>query len=242
VTQLSGVSRRGFVVGGILVPAIFRAPLSAQTPVATPGSPTSMLPAGMLEPAATAPVYETFVTHSTLQAPAATLSEDCELTVYPWARRTLSAVSVLLRAVDLNANPNEVLVQKMVYRDAALATSEFTFMSQEVVDVLAGMLIRQPQYAESDDPDGMTRRFEYLESNNFNFALQIQQVGAEIHVVRVGGFGDPRWDVIDERATWLKDTDLDSLQRLEENNGWLVSYGPFDFHPDAWQAPDCFGP
>jgi hypothetical protein len=144
--------------------------------------------------------------------------------------------------VDLNANPNEVLVQKVVYRDAALAASEFTFMSQEVVDVLAGMLIRQPQFAHSDDPDGMMRRFEYRESNNFNYALLVQLVGAEIHVVRVGGFGDPHWDVIEQRATWLEATDLDSLQRLEEHDGWLVSYGPFDFHPDAWQAPDCFGP
>ena len=240
--QFSGVTRRGFVVGGVLAPAIFRAPLSAQIPVATPGSPISMLPAGMLEPATTAPVYETFVTHSTLQAPVTTLSEDCELTVYPWARRTLSAVSVLLRRVDLDADTNEALVQKLVYANATLATSEFTFMCQEVVDVLAGMLLRQPQYAESDDPDGMLRRFEYLESNNFNFALQIQLVGAEIHVVRVGGFGSPHWGVIDDRAAWLKETDLDSLQRLEEQDGWLVSYGPFDFHPDAYQAPDCFGP
>lgn len=242
VLQNTLISRRGFFAGTIGAPVVLSGAVAAQTPVATPQSAVNVLPTGMLEPATTAPVYETFVTHSTLQAPSSTFNENCELTVYPWARRTLSAVSVLLRSRDLAANPNEVLVQKLIYRDEALATSEFTFMSQEVVDVLAGMLVRQPQYAEYDSPETYLRRFEYLESNDFNFALQVQLVGAEIHVVRVGGFGAPMWSVVDERAEWLGSTDLDALQPLEEDNGWIVSYGPFNFHPDAYTAPGCFGP
>lgn len=234
--------RRRFVFGSLVTAIAAPMVASGQTPVATPAAISDMLPAGMLESATVAPEYETYVTHSTLQVASTTLDESCTMKVYPNARRTTSAVSVLMRATDLEQSPNHFLVQKVVYRDAELAASEYRYMTQEVVDVIAGMLIRQPRYAATDSPDEQRRRFEYLEPNDFNYALQIDLVGAEIHVVRAGGTGAPDWDLVDEQAIWLAEIDLDSLQRLETHGNWIVSYGPIDFHPDAYQAPDCFGP
>lgn len=236
------IPRREFVLGSLAAAVAIPTVVSGQTPVASPTAIRDFLPAGMLESAAVAPEYETYVTHSTLQVASSTIDDSCTMKVYPNARRTTSAVSVLMRSTDLERSPNQFLVQKVVYRDAALASSEFRFMAQEVVDVIAGMLIRQPQYAATDSPEEQRRRFEYMEPNDFNYALHIELVGAEIHVVRAGGFGDPDWDLVDERVQWLAETDLDSLQRLEAHGDWVVSYGPIDFHPDAYQAPDCFGP
>lgn len=242
MTSRQSVSRRSFIVGGMVTVA--SAPLIgfAQTPNVSHLDPISILPQGMLESATVAPEYQTYVTHSTMQVPASTLDDACRLKVYPHARRTLSAVAVVMRAVDMTQSPNTVLVQKMVYRDAELAASEYQFMVQEVVDVLAGMLLRQPQFAATDDPEGTRRRFEYLEPNDCNYALQVERIEDEIHVVRAGGFSDPDWNLVDTKAEWLAATNLDALQRLENHDGWVVSYGPFDFHPDAYAAPDCFGP
>lgn len=240
--QLQTLNRRGFLVSSLASVIATHSVARGQTPVATPSRIADILPAGMLDSATVPPEYKTYVTHSTLQAPAAVLDDSCVIKVYPNARRTQSAVSVVMRSADLTQSPNHFVVQKVIYRTDELAASEYRFMCQEIVDVLAGMLIRQPQFAATDDPENQKRRFEYIEPNGFNYALQIELIAREIHVVRAGGFGEPDWAFVDRRANWLRITELDALQRLDSHDGWIVSYGPIDFHPDAYQAPDCFGP
>lgn len=218
-----------------------RRPAMAKS-VRTSNNAKSYLPEGMLDRFTKAPVYESWVTHSTGQLPVMTLPEDCTMKVYPRSSRTTTAMSTVILAEDLSSSPNQYLVQKLTYDTPHVATVDLHRITQDAVDILAGSLIVQPRMAETDMPTGDRRRFEYFDHNGFTYALQVERRVATIVILRVGRFGDPHWEMVESVENWAFQTDFTVEPVMPVESGWRVGYGPFDFHPSAYEAPDCLGP
>lgn len=197
------------------------------------------VPTGLLDRATEPPDLSIDKPYSTNTMPVQLFDEDCRIPVYPWAINSESALSHVLVSRDLNLEPNRVLVQRLTYSTEKFADSSFERISRDAIDIFGTMMLAKPEPHESDMPSAQKRRFQLAGLSGWNKALHIERRGVQICIVRAGASAGPPWEFVDQ---WVElafaDKDISGAVAFEGSE-WHLSYGPFDFHPSAYESPAC---
>lgn len=197
------------------------------------------IPSGMLDRSTVAPVWKDEEDYSTATVPASEFDDSCVMKVYPRASNSESVLSMVYVSDDLNALPNQVLVQQLRYGTEALAEANFDRVAREALDIFGLMMLTQSYAADGFAQESSVRKYGLVASNGASKAMHIELRGALIFLVRAAQVDDPPWDFIDQWVETAASMNLEAAEEITKDHVWRPVYGPIDFHPSVFEAPAC---